>query len=204
MIVIGLTGRARSGKDTVADYLVEKHGFKKLSFAGPLKQVALAADPYLGMDVRHPGHLIRLSEALEYLTEDQVKALYPEYRRFLQKLGTEGVRAIDPAFWIKAATRRIDGAHSSARFVFTDTRFMNECQAIWRDMRRHDSVNEVWHVNRPSLPPLESDAHPSEREAGNFGEDRVLNNTADIEKLTYEAYEALGEVLYAEQVRSAA
>ena len=30
MIAIAFTGLARSGKDTAADYLVEKHGFKKL------------------------------------------------------------------------------------------------------------------------------------------------------------------------------
>lgn len=35
-----LIGRAGSGKDTVADYLVERHGFVKLSFAAKLKAIA--------------------------------------------------------------------------------------------------------------------------------------------------------------------
>ncbi len=39
-MIIGLTGLARSGKDTVADYFVKKHGFKKLVFSDMLKQEA--------------------------------------------------------------------------------------------------------------------------------------------------------------------
>ena len=38
MIIVGLSGKAGSGKDTVANYLVEKHNFTKLAFAGVLKE----------------------------------------------------------------------------------------------------------------------------------------------------------------------
>jgi len=43
MKLIGLAGRARSGKDTVAHYLVEHYGFKQLAFAEHLKNVAEVA-----------------------------------------------------------------------------------------------------------------------------------------------------------------
>lgn len=36
--VIGVSGYANSGKDTVADYLVQEHGFVKISLADPLKR----------------------------------------------------------------------------------------------------------------------------------------------------------------------
>lgn len=39
MVLIGLTGKKRSGKDTTADYLVEKYGFSKMSFSTPLKDI---------------------------------------------------------------------------------------------------------------------------------------------------------------------
>lgn len=37
--IISLSGKAKSGKDTVAEYLVEKHGFKQESWAGNLKRM---------------------------------------------------------------------------------------------------------------------------------------------------------------------
>jgi hypothetical protein len=36
--IYGLSGWKRSGKDTVANFLVENHGFKRLAFADPLKE----------------------------------------------------------------------------------------------------------------------------------------------------------------------
>ena len=42
-----LIGRAGSGKDTVADYLIENYGFIKLSFAAKLKEIAEGMFPIL-------------------------------------------------------------------------------------------------------------------------------------------------------------
>jgi adenylate kinase family enzyme len=39
MNLYGIVGSAGSGKDTVANYLCEKYNYKKLSFAGPIKDV---------------------------------------------------------------------------------------------------------------------------------------------------------------------
>ncbi len=41
--IIAFCGLAGSGKDTAANYLVEEHGFKKASFAAPLKQMVKIA-----------------------------------------------------------------------------------------------------------------------------------------------------------------
>ncbi len=37
-MLIGILGKKKSGKDTVANYLIEKYGFIKYSFADPLKK----------------------------------------------------------------------------------------------------------------------------------------------------------------------
>jgi hypothetical protein len=39
MKLVGICGKAGAGKDTLADFLVQNHGFVKVSFADPLKRI---------------------------------------------------------------------------------------------------------------------------------------------------------------------
>ena len=41
-MILGVTGLIGSGKDTIADYLVTEHGFKRVSFAASLKDAVAA------------------------------------------------------------------------------------------------------------------------------------------------------------------
>ena len=41
-MIVGVTGLIGSGKDTIANYLTTFHGFKKVSFAGSLKDAVSA------------------------------------------------------------------------------------------------------------------------------------------------------------------
>ena len=184
MILIALTGAARSGKDSCADRLVERHGFTKISFAAPLKSALLATDPYLGHHPYRPGQLVRLSEALANESEDVIKQTFPEYRRLLEKLGTEGIRAIDDNFWVNAALNRTIGAGTD-RFVFPDARFHNEVNAVksevvdgpWGDNA------EAWHIVRPSLVGPVGELHASAALHGNLGEDREVLNDSSLDDL---------------------
>jgi len=173
VIVLGLTGKAGSGKDTVADYLVEHYGYEKLAFAAPLKRVAYQANPILGMDIYHPGNTITLQHAIDELGEDGVKKVYPQYRTFLQKLGTEGIRSIDPDFWVKAALQSL--TTDSGKYVFTDVRFPNEAKAI------RSLSGELWHVVRPNVTP--GPEHSSEAWAGNLNENFTIENDFTLEWL---------------------
>ena len=38
-MIIGICGFKSSGKDTIADYLIQNYGFKRLSFASALKDI---------------------------------------------------------------------------------------------------------------------------------------------------------------------
>ena len=46
-MIIGICGLIGAGKDTIADYLVNVHGFRRESFAGTLKD-AVAAVFWMG------------------------------------------------------------------------------------------------------------------------------------------------------------
>ena len=192
MILIALTGAARSGKDSCADRLVERHGFTKISFAAPLKQALLATDPILGFHPYNPGQLVRLSEALANESEDVIKQTFPEYRRLLEKLGTEGIRAIDDQFWLNAAIARV-GTWPDGRYVFPDARFQNEVDAVKSEGDTLD-VAEAWHIVRPSLVGPVGEVHASAKLHGNLGEDREVVNDATLDDL-YSIVDAIVEEL---------
>ena len=56
---VTLSGPAQSGKDTLALVLVEDHGWTRVAFADPLKEMALAIDPWI--DINWDMEVARLS-----------------------------------------------------------------------------------------------------------------------------------------------
>ncbi len=45
-MIIGLSGLARSGKNTVADILTYKYGYRQLAFADTLREIYVRAESY--------------------------------------------------------------------------------------------------------------------------------------------------------------
>lgn len=129
-MIIGICGFIGSGKDTVADYLVNFHGFRRDSFAATLKDAVSAV---FGWD----RELLegRTKEAREWREEiDQWWAerldmpnLTP--RLILQLWGTEvGRRSFHTDIWIASLENKL--RKSNGNVVITDCRFPNEVQAI--------------------------------------------------------------------------
>ena len=124
MFVLGLSGKKRAGKSTVAEHLVVQHGFTEISWAHPLKK-------YIG-------------EYLMGFTEDQLygdlKEVVDDFwkdtpRAFLQKIGTDLFRAMDEEFWVKVGLKHLEKVkaitpEANQKFVFSDCRFPNEVSAI--------------------------------------------------------------------------
>lgn len=117
MSIIGFTGKAGSGKDTCADYLVAKYGFVKLSWASPLK-AGLAA--------------MGFPEPCDRADKERVIPGFDfTWRQAAQTLGTEWGRALDANIWVKVAERIIAAAPAGTNFVISDVRFENESAMIY-------------------------------------------------------------------------
>jgi hypothetical protein len=118
-MIIGLTGKAGVGKDTVADYLVGRHGFVKLSFATALKR---GLNAMFGFSMKQ--------------WEDRVwkETVLPEFgkspRQLAQTLGTEwGRTLVKPDLW---PSLTMEEAKTFPNVVISDVRFDNEAQAVWQ------------------------------------------------------------------------
>ena len=47
-MIIGLSGKAGSGKDTIADYLVTNYGYTKFALADAVREAVFILNPSLG------------------------------------------------------------------------------------------------------------------------------------------------------------
>lgn len=133
-MIVGLTGKKGSGKDTVGSYLVEQHGFARVSFAEPLKSSVAAL---LGISVEQieqwkndPYAVVGFGLKVEdgWIVGDEMT-----FRQFLQRYGTEAHRDVfGDDFWTEQGKWAIRDAMAKGAtdVVVTDVRFDNEADAI--------------------------------------------------------------------------
>jgi len=138
-MLIGITGKKNSGKDTVADYLVRKYKFVKMAFASPVKEICRS--------------LFDLSEK-QLNDQYEKEKIDPRWgyspRQLFQKLGTDWCRdQIDHDIWIYHLNKQF---RDSDNIVISDVRFENERKwilenggVIWRVIR--DCDNHDTHVS---------------------------------------------------------
>lgn len=124
-MLIGLSGYAQSGKDTVASIFGE-FGFERVAFADLMREAALAFDPIISPGSVEP---LRLSDVVAEFDWDVAKVEIPEVRRTLQRLGTEvGRSLLGEDVWVNALFSRLDLDNQD--YVVSDCRFPNEAQRI--------------------------------------------------------------------------
>lgn len=128
-MIIGICGFIGSGKDTIADYLVNLHGFRRESFANSLKDaVALV----FGWDrTMLEGRTKQSREWREQQDEwwSQRLGMKITPRIVLQQWGTNVLRAgFHDDIWIASLENKLRGIQDDV--VITDCRFPNEIKAI--------------------------------------------------------------------------
>lgn len=168
-MIIGLSGYARSGKDTVADHLISTYDFTRHSFAASMKEAMYRLNPIVHTDNIGP---IRYQALVDVYGLDTVKETYPEVRRLLQVFGTEvGREMFGENFWVDLVLSNLRSFHT----VISDVRFTNEADAI------RAKGGQIWRVNRSGVGPVTG--HSSEVNLDTYDFDLVINNDSDIDSL---------------------
>lgn len=215
MAIIGVSGYAGSGKDTVGKliqiasckdipegvdledlisqyhilhewWIEEQSGWEIKKWAGKLKTIASLLT----------GIPVEKFEDQEFKKTQLGPQWGMTVRDFLQKLGTDGLRTgLHENTWVNALMADYEGLYDIdtdrttwPKWVITDTRFPNEAQAI------KDAGGIVIRVDRPGYKPIND--HPSETGLDDWNFDHRIMNGSDLVALLF----TVGSVLRKENL----
>lgn len=131
-MIVGIAGFIGSGKDTIADYLITFKGFKRMSYAEPLKD---AISAIFGWDRELLEGTTKYSrewrDAIDPWWAERLNINHLTPRWVLQQWGTEvGRLAFHDDIWIASIENRLRSIKDN--IVISDCRFPNELNSIKR------------------------------------------------------------------------
>lgn len=210
MLVLGLAGQARSGKDTVAAYLAKKYGFIPFSFSDRLYEEV--ADAFMLDDpdslrraetkeVPHPQlRIARLtagsggSHPFANVARPLLVQAYPDTftdldeiemspRQVLQWWGTQYRRGQDPDYWLKQATAWLNRMRDGVEYPEHRPQFFVNTSVRFPNEQAwvHAQGGNVWHLRRDGLAGVNS--HVSEAPLEVLDGEREIWNNDTITRL---------------------
>ena len=165
-MIIGLSGYAQSGKDTVASILVSQYGFTRVAFADKIRELLYEMNPMVKDG-------FTLQGVVDAYGWDKAKLYFPEVRRLLQDLGVGARKLFGENFWVHQAMNSMANAYPNV--VVTDVRFINEADTL------KTNSGQLWRVKRPGIEAVNN--HVSEHDLDGYKVDQILHNGGTIEEL---------------------
>jgi hypothetical protein len=167
-MIIGLTGYAQSGKDTVAKILVEQFGYERIAFADKIRDLLYELNPMISTVASEPMYL---KGRVDREGWDKAKQS-PEIRRLLQDLGVGSRKVFGDNHWVVEAFKNVD---RSKDYVVTDVRFENEAEFV------RAFNGQIWRIKRVGIEAVNS--HVSEHEMDSYKVDQIFANNGTLEDL---------------------
>lgn len=170
--LIGIAGKAQSGKDTFANTLVEEHGFAKLPMAGALKVSSSS--------------LMGFPQALVF--DDEFKKFFDPYwemtvREAFQRIGDAMKNEFGEDFWARRWMYAFHTVSKTHSVVVPDIRFEEEAEML----RALGGV--IVHISRDGAG-LEGKLGQHRSEAGikKGSRDIGIENNAGLSELAHQAF----------------
>lgn len=211
-MIIAISGKKGVGKDTIGKLIQEMQPEKSWQikkYAGKLKEVAgliLGVDPIKFEDEDFKNCVLgpEWNYISPYFNQFGVKMGEAEHemtvRQFLQKLGTEGGRAVHPEIWINSLyadykcipADRAPNGWDCPNWLITDCRFPNELEAV---RRKGGFAIRIERDDMLRLGKEDVDKHPSETALDNVSDwDAVIYNNGTQEELIKQVTETLNKL----------
>ena len=173
-MIIGLTGYAQSGKDTVAKILVENYGYTRVAFADKIREFLYDMNPMVDNVAFEP---IFLKDRVD---RDgwEVSKKNPQIRRTLQNAGVSARKVFGEDFWVNEVLKSID---LTANIVITDVRFTNEAEAIKLITEFTGQSSQIWRIKRLGVDAV--NAHVSESQMDDYPVDQIFANNGTLQDL---------------------
>ena len=200
-MIIGLSGYAGAGKDTVADILVREHGFTRVAFADKLKEFAYNVNPIIDVDTwqdewepsNFGAYPVFLRDVVDSIGWDEAKRRFPGVRQALQRTGVAARETFGEDFWVDQVADHIEATPGSfirgaVNWVIPDVRFPNEARYIqsWRQ------AGAVIRVNREGVAAV--NGHVSEHALDGWEFDGLVENNGSLDDLRSEVATLLGSL----------
>lgn len=127
-MLIGIIGRRRVGKDTCADYLINKYGFAKIAFADTLKDACKVLFGFSDYDVNDGKDDINVKWGVTP-------------RTMLKYIGTNVFRNdinrvipwVNDNFWVMRCVDKYYEMNMNSNIIISDVRHQNEIDEIKRN-----------------------------------------------------------------------
>jgi len=139
--LIGLYSPAPQSGKTFTASVLEQSGYKTMSFAEPIKKMAMEFIMSFGYSKEQAVRFVWASK------EETIPTIKATARRILQTLGTEwGRNCIGSEVWLDCMMSRV-ASHlkdGDSKIIIDDVRFQNEAELIKK------MGGEMWMIVRPS------------------------------------------------------
>lgn len=200
--IIAISGWKRSGKDTVADYLVNNHNFYRIGFADPLKnsvaiEYDLTTDHLTKQKLKEKALLQYPVEPKDSFSQGLIDLLKGELAevdgklywtpRALCILKGSANRAVDAQYWVSKAVRQIEdelsdpGCNDQGAWhqgvVIPDLRYRSEATQLKEAFGNNLTLVRIERFDfSPSI-------DPSERDLDKYNFDFTIKNTTTVDNL---------------------
>lgn len=195
--VILISGKMRSGKDTIAKILLERLKSDKtnpviMHFSDPMKFIiSKTLDiPYDNLNsLKNNNEEIHISGKL---TNDVTLNVYTNMRRILQQFGTDAMQtAFGKDIWVSLMQKKIENDNEHNIFIIPDFRFKHEYfKNPYRNWYTTDNTNFITIKVKSDLKSsiINENHHISEHDLDNFTFDIEIDNPKSITGISDKVY----------------